>query len=93
MDVGKDRKDKYGNNKGIRRFIISGFNKCCNEKPLQLRIMCDVISCCRINLQFHHCHIKLMEVFYLYEYEYEYDLLFYSLRRTPLNAKPLPYVK
>ena len=30
---------------------------------------------------------------YEYEYEYEYDLLFYSLRRTPLNAKSLPYVK
>ena len=30
---------------------------------------------------------------YMNEYEYEYDLLFYSLHRTPLNGKPLPYVK
>ena len=29
----------------------------------------------------------------IYDYEYELCLLFESLRRTPLNAKPLPYVK
>ena len=30
---------------------------------------------------------------YEYEYEYEWCLLCYSLRRTSLNDKPLPYVK
>ena len=36
---------------------------------------------------------KIYEYKYEYEYSYEWCLLFYSLRRTSLNDKPLPYVK
>ena len=37
-------------------------------------------------------YTALVTIVHIYEYEYEWRLLFYSLGRTSLNDKSLPYV-